>query len=226
MLIRAYLDVQASAYSLPELKASLETFARRKGHRIHAFYNDYEAPESRSSLFRLLRDKGIAIAPQARPEPQPAPVDELFRLLQQSRPNDVLLIETAGQLRTMPESQWPLFRKTIKQKKVRIVALDVAASWVMVTSESAMAPTAEKLTAMMLDVLEAAPSSTGRRKRGRHLEGIARARARGKYKGRPVNHKKHRQILELLSEGYSWTEICDKTGASRSTVARVVKANS
>jgi len=225
VLIRAYLDAETSDHTLPDLKATLETFARRKGHRVSAFYNDYEEPKARSSLFRLLRDKGVAIGSQARSgqEPPPDPMDELFRLLQDSRPNDVFLIETASQLRTVSDGEWQRLRQKIKQKKVRIVSLDVEASWVMVTSESAMAPTAEKLTAMMLDVLEATPARAVEKKRGRHLEGIARAKARGKYKGRPVNRKKHEQILTLLDEGYSWTEVCAKTGASRSTVARVVK---
>lgn len=226
MLIHAYLDVQTSHQSLPDLKAAFETFARRKGHGIRAFYNDQAPPQERSSLFRLLRDKGVAIGSQ--PIPEPAPLHdankELFRLLTQARPNDVLLIESARVLARLSGDDWQLFRKNIRQRKIRVVSLDVEASWLMVTSESGMATIAEQLTATILDMLEVTPLRGQKESRSRHLEGIAKAKARGKYKGRPVDRRKHDRILALLKEGYSWSEVCVETGASRSTVARVVKS--
>lgn len=226
MLIRAYLDAEASPHTLPDLENALATLALRKGHRISEFFSDHKTPQCRDSLFRLLKDKGLAIASQVQPAGQVLPngSDQLFRLLQQSRPNDVLLMASTRTLSNLSDHNWQKFRQRIRQKKVRVVTLDVEASWVMITSESAMAPIAEKLTAMMLDTLEVAPGAPNDQKQNRHLEGIARAKARGKYKGRPVNQKKHQQIRTLLDEGYSWSEVCAETGASRSTVARVVKA--
>ena len=225
MLIHAYLDADASEQNLSDLKATFETFARRKGHGIRAFYNDQEAQPSHSNLFRLLRDKGLAIASQTAPAPPPlnGSSDELFRLLAQARPNDVLLVESVSVLGRLSRDEWTQFRKKIRQRKIRVVSLDVETSWVMVSSESAMTPVAEQLTATILDVLEVIPRREHKESQGRRLEGIAKARARGKYKGRPVNRRKHELILELLNEGYSWSEVCAETGASRSTVARVVK---
>jgi DNA invertase Pin-like site-specific DNA recombinase len=228
VLIRAYLDATDSNQSLSELKSKLEAFAHRKGHRVGIFYNDQEPPAPRSSLFRLLRSKGLAIASQRRP-PTQSPrqsTEELFLLLGQARPTDVLLIENVRLLSRLSPDDWQLFRQKTKERKVRIVSLDVKASWGMITSESAMAPTAEKLTNMMLDMLEALALKERRESRNRHIEGIAKAKAKGKYKGRPVDQKKHEKILALLENGYSWSEVCSKTGASRSTVARVVKLNS
>jgi len=226
VLIRAYLDAPESNQNLSDLKATFETFVRRKGHRIGLYYNDQKSPAAHSSLFRLLRDKGLAIASQAQSASQPRyeSSEELFRLLGQARPNDVLLIESARLLGRLSSKDWQFFRQKIKQRKVRIVSLDVEASWVMVTSESAMTPLAEQLTGMMLDTLEAVALKEKREKQSRHLEGIAKAKAQGKYKGRPVDQKKHERILSLLQEGCSWSEVCAETGASRSTVARVVKS--
>jgi DNA invertase Pin-like site-specific DNA recombinase len=226
VLIHAYLHRTELTSNLADLKNAFETFALRKGQRIGAFYNDQEVPAAHSSLFRLLRDKGVAIASQGWLESRAPyePSDELFRLLGQARPNDVLLIESAGLLSRLSANRWHDFRKKIKQRKIRIVALDVESSWVMISGESAMAPTAEKLTNMMLDMLEALALKERRGKRNRHLEGIARAKAQGKYRGRPVDQKKHERILGLLQDGHSWSEICAETGASRSTVARVVKS--
>lgn len=226
MLIHAYLHKTESCQSLAELKTTFETFALRKGHRIGAFYNDQETPEARSSLFRLLKEKGIALASQARLQARAPyePSEELFRLIAQARPNDVLLIESAGLLSRLSSANWKLFRRKIKQRKIRIVALDVESSWVMVTSESAMAPMASQLTGMMLDMLEALALKERRERRDRHLDGIARAKAQGKYRGRPVDRRKHETIRSLLEQGHSWSEVCAKTGSSRSTVARVVKS--
>lgn len=226
MLIHAYLHRTESTKNLSDLKNAFETFALRKGQRIGAYYNDQEIPEARSSLFRLLQDKGVAFASQARLESRALydPSDELFRLVGKARPNDVLLIESAGLLSRLSGTNWKDFRKKIKQRKIRIVALDVESSWVMISSESAMAPMAERLTNMMLDMLEALALKDRREKRNRHLEGIAKAKAQGKYRGRPVDQKKHEQILALLQDGHSWSEVCKETGASRSTVARVVKS--
>jgi len=228
VLIHAYLHKTESTRNLADLKNAFETFALRKGHRIGAYYNDQEASTSHSSLFRLLRDKGVAIAAKTRLESRAPyePSEELFRLIECARPNDVLLIESANLLSRLSTNNWKQFRKKIRQRKIRIVALDVETSWVMVSSESAMAPLAEKLTNMMLDMLEALALKERRESRNRHIEGIAKAKAKGKYKGRPVDQKKHEKILTLLENGYSWSEVCDKTGASRSTVARVVKLNS
>lgn len=227
MLIHAYLHRTESTNNRSDLRSAFETFALRKGQRIGAYYNDREVPTAHSSLFRLLRDKGVAIASQVPFESRVPyePSDELFRLLGQARPNDVLLIESAGLLSRLSGDRWHDFRKKIKQRKIRIVALDIESSWVMISSESAMAPTAEKLTNMMLDMLEALAFRNSRDKRNRHLEGIARARAQGKYRGRPIDQKKHERILGLLQDGHSWSEVCAKTGASRSTVARVVKSS-
>lgn len=226
MLIRAYLDVTQSSQTLSELKDSLEIFARKKGHRIEGFYNDHEAPAARSSLFRLLRSKGLAIASLDRGASHSAADSkaELFRLLNETRPNDVLLIESVRSLGGLSPGDWPRFRQKTKAKKVRLVSLDVESSWAMASSESAMATMAEQLTGMMLDMLEALALKENSAHRNRHLKGIANAKAQGKYKGRPVNRRKHDTIRALLQKGYSWSEVCAETGASRSTVARVVKS--
>lgn len=226
MLIRAYLDASNSSQTIPELKDTFEAFARRKGQRIGAFYNDQNAHAARSNLFRLLRSKGLAIASQGGTATQPRhePGEELFRLLKQARPNDVLLLENVCLLTRLSPTDWQFFRQKAKERKIRIVSMDLEASWAMITSESAVAPMAEQLTAMMLDMLETVALRQSSAHRNRHLEGIAKAKSRGKYKGRPVDRKKHEDILSLLQEGYSWSEVCAETGASRSTVARVVKS--
>ena len=57
-------------------------------------------------------------------------------------------------------------------------------------------------------------------RRRRQSEGIAKAKASGKYKGRNVNPKLHENIEALLEAGKSYKDIVN----SRSTISKIRKA--
>jgi DNA invertase Pin-like site-specific DNA recombinase len=58
----------------------------------------------------------------------------------------------------------------------------------------------------------------------RQREGIAKARAEGKYKGRvPTARRQADEIVRLRSEGHRAEEIAQKLGISRASVFRVLK---
>ena len=60
----------------------------------------------------------------------------------------------------------------------------------------------------------------------RQREGIAKAKADGKYKGRaPTARRKAPQVLELLAEGHSETSVASSLGISRSSVQRIKRAD-
>jgi DNA invertase Pin-like site-specific DNA recombinase len=54
----------------------------------------------------------------------------------------------------------------------------------------------------------------------RRKEGIANAKAKGKYKGRAKNTANEYQAHKLRAAGYSFQAIADKIGCARSTVQR------
>jgi len=58
----------------------------------------------------------------------------------------------------------------------------------------------------------------------RRQEGIDKAKAAGKYKGRPINNNKHQNIRQLRSEGLSLRKIAAEVGVSLSTVQRALAA--
>ena len=60
-------------------------------------------------------------------------------------------------------------------------------------------------------------------RRRRQSEGIEKARTEGKYRGRQINSKLHRNIEALLRDRKSYSEIVDILGCSRSTIAAVKK---
>jgi DNA invertase Pin-like site-specific DNA recombinase len=56
----------------------------------------------------------------------------------------------------------------------------------------------------------------------RRREGIAKAKAEGKYTGGKPNHEKHKQIRQLRNEGISLRKVALEVGVSLSTVQRVL----
>ena len=60
----------------------------------------------------------------------------------------------------------------------------------------------------------------------RQREGIAKAKAAGKYKGRaPTARQKADQVMELLASGMTQTAAAAELGISRSSVQRIVRVN-
>ncbi len=59
----------------------------------------------------------------------------------------------------------------------------------------------------------------------RRQEGIEKAKAAGKYRGRPTNQNNHQRIHSLRSEGMSLRKIASEVGVSLSTVQRALAAS-
>ena len=79
----------------------------------------------------------------------------------------------------------------------------------------------EAINSMLLDMLAAVARKDYNDRRRRQHQGIAKAKAEGRFKGRPVDTEKNDQIAALLAAKTSWTKIQDATGCSRSTIARI-----
>ena len=61
----------------------------------------------------------------------------------------------------------------------------------------------------------------------RQLEGIAAAKAAGKYKGRkPLSNDVKNQVIELYSKHHGISEIARTTGISRNSVYKIINKNS
>ena len=58
----------------------------------------------------------------------------------------------------------------------------------------------------------------------RRQEGIEKAKAAGKYRGRPTNKTNHQQIKLLRSQGISLRKVAKEVGVSLSTVQRALEA--
>jgi DNA invertase Pin-like site-specific DNA recombinase len=55
------------------------------------------------------------------------------------------------------------------------------------------------------------------------MHGQAKARAEGKYVGRPENKRRNARIAAMLAAGTSYSDVQKATGCSRATVAKIAK---
>jgi DNA invertase Pin-like site-specific DNA recombinase len=199
MFLRAYLRASTTEQDAYRARADLQAFAKERGLTIAAYYVENE---SGASLKR----------------------PELFRLLADSSPGDVLLVEQVDRLSRLNTEDWQALKTQIQQTRVRVVALDLPTSWQLVgTGDELTQRMLEALNGMMLDMLAAIARKDYEDRRRRAAQGIEKAKAEGKYKGRPENVERNASILAMLKLGASWSEVCKATGASRSTLSRIVQ---
>ena len=79
------------------------------------------------------------------------------------------------------------------------------------------------LNSMMLDMLTAIARKHCHDRRRRQAQGVAKAKAEGKYRGRPEDIARNAGIASMLRAGSSWTAIQAAFGCSRATIAKVAK---
>jgi len=106
MLARAYLRASTSEQDATRARNQVEAFAAERGLRIAGFYVE-----------------NVSGASLARPE--------LFRLLADSGPCDVLLVEQVDRLSRLSEADWKRLRSELDVRQIRVVALDLPTSWMM-----------------------------------------------------------------------------------------------
>ncbi|ENL4770669.1 recombinase family protein [Vibrio parahaemolyticus] len=80
----------------------------------------------------------------------------------------------------------------------------------------------DHMSELMLNMLGAVAQFELAMIQERRQEGIEKAKAAGKYKGRPVNDAKHQRIAALRSKGMSLRKIATEVGVSLSTVQRAL----
>ena len=119
-------------------------------------------------------------------------------------------------------SDWRKLRGELDAKQIRVVALDLPTSWQLAApGDGPTSPGAAN--SMMLDMLAAVARKDYEDLRRQQAQGVAKAKAEGKYRGRPEDIGRNAGIASTLRDGSSWTAIQDAFGCSRATVAKVAK---
>lgn len=200
MFLRAYLRASTDLQDANRARQDLIGFAEERGLKIAAFYVENE---SGASLKR----------------------PELFRLLSDCQPGDILLVEQVDRLSRLNAEDWDKLKDEIRSRRVRVVALDLPTSWMLANTDKddIQARMLDAINGMMLDMLAAFARKDYTDRRRRQAQGIVTAKEDGRYKGRPENTKRNDGIAGMLDKGMSWTQVQDATGASRATIAKIAK---
>src|SRR4249920_616269 len=175
MFIRAYLRASTDEQDANRAREELKAFAVGRGLSVACWYVENESG-----------------AKLARPE--------LFRLLADSQPSDVLLVEQVDRLSRLTTDDWRRLKAELTARSVRVVALDLPTSWVMATNnaDEFTSRMFEAINGMLLDMLAAVARKDYDDRSRRQAQGQAKAKAEGKYKGRPEDAGRNDWIARML----------------------------
>ena len=200
MFVRAYLRASTSDQDANRARDQLRSFAAERKLTIAAWYVENESG-----------------AKLSRPE--------LFRLLADAHPGDVLLVEQVDRLSRLTAEDWERLKAELTARRVRVVALDLPTSWMMASNagDEFTGRMFEAINGMLLDMLAAVARKDYVDRRRRQAQGQAKAKAEGRYKGRPEDTDRNEKISRMLAAGQSWSAIQNMTDCSRATVAKIAK---
>ncbi|MGQ7815794.1 recombinase family protein [Metapseudomonas furukawaii] len=199
MFVRAYLRASTFEQDASRAREVLEQFAARHGQVIASEYleNASGAKADRPELLRLLKD---------------------------ARKGDVLLVESIDRLSRLPAEDWQRLKTAIDAKGLRIVALDLPTSHEGIANTKGDEFTRRMLGAinsMLVEMMAAIARKDYEQRRERQAQGIDKAKAEGKYKGRPVDADLHKRVAELLKADLGIRAIARHADCSTTTVLRI-----
>lgn len=198
--VRAYLRASTKEQDAQRAKVMLDDFAQSQNVIICNYYIENESG-----------------AHLERPE--------LFRLLNDSRTSDVLLIEDVDRLSRLTRDEWEKLKQIIRSRDVRIVSVNVPTTWMHLRPDQNDFDSRifGAINDMFLDLLAAIARRDYEQRRTRQKQGIEKAKALGKYPGRKRNLKKYGAIQKLLDSGTSWSSVQELVKCSRSTISAAKK---
>lgn len=140
--------------------------------------------------------------------------DELEAALDYLRDDDVLVVTKLDRLaRSLSDLMKIIERIRERNASLRILAMNM-------DTETATGK-------LMISILGSVAEFEREIMLERQREGISKAKAAGKYKGRaPTARKKADQVLRLLAHGWKQADVAAELGISRSSVQRIVRATS
>jgi DNA invertase Pin-like site-specific DNA recombinase len=198
MFIRAYLRASTDEQDANRARNELLQFSKTKNIRIASFYAE---TQSGAKIERA----------------------ELGRLIDDSHPGDVLLIEKVDRLSRLPFEQWKLLKDQLIAAGIHIVVVDQPMTHAILNDTIESSMISKVLTEFMIYLAAAMARDDYETRRKRQTQGIEKAKALGKYQGRQPDHELRQNIRLLLYDGKSWSQVQSLLKCSRSTIAKAAK---
>ncbi|WP_282411811.1 recombinase family protein [Pseudomonas sp. PS02303] len=193
---------------------------------LRASTDEQDAGRARASLAQFVADHEQRIASEYLENESGAKADrpELLRLLKDAHKGDVLLVESIDRLSRLSAEDWQTLKGVIDAKGLHIVALDLPT-----THQAMSAKTGDEFTnrmlgaisGLMVEMMAAIARKDYEQRRERQAQGIEKAKAAGKYQGRPVDEDLHKRVKELLGAGLGIRAAARHAQCSTTTVLRI-----
>ena len=152
---------------------------------------------------------------------------ELSNMLNDAQPGDVLLVESTDRLSRLESQDWDKLKSRINDAGISLVIMDLPTTHGNLTTSSTDDVTIGILKAvnsMLIDIMATMAREDYTERRQRQAQGIARAKAENKYKGRPADINLRSKIESYLNKGgNTYAEIAKLCDCSVGMVAKVKK---
>lgn len=193
---------------------------------LRASTNEQDASRAHDALELFANEHGKVIAAEYLENASGAKADrpELLRLLKDARKGDALLVESIDRLSRLPAEDWQKLKAAIDSKGLRIVALDLPTSHQGMQDTKGDEFTSRMLAtinSMLVEMMAAIAHKDYEQRRERQAQGIKKAKAEGKYQGRPVDEDLHKRVQELLAAGLGIRATARHASCSTTTVLRI-----
>ena len=198
--IYAYMRASTTGQDAERGKEGLESFILSAGKTISGFFAENE---SGSTLER----------------------PRLFDCLGIMQPGDILLVESIDRLSRMNAKDWEELKRAITGKGIRLVVQDLPTTHLGLRDNGdplgLESRIMEAISTLIIDITAAQAEREYKLRRERQTQGIAKAKAAGRYRGRKPDIKLHGRIETMLKAGTSYTDIVETLKCGRATVAKV-----
>ena len=147
---------------------------------------------------------------------------ELLRMIADLQPGEVVIAEKMDRISRLPLEEAERLVASIKSKGARLAVPGVIDLTELTADAQGVAKIVlESIQAMLLRLTLQIARDDYEDRRERQLQGVALAKAAGKYTGRKPDEDLHRRIVTLRSKGHSIRETADLANCSVSQVKRI-----
>ena len=186
--------------------------------------SDSQDLDRQEQVVESARGAGYYIAGIYREKASGARADrpELQRLISDLQPGDVVIAEKMDRITRLPLEQAEQLIESIRSKGARLAIPGlVDLSELAKDAKGTMRIVLEAVQDMLMRIALQSARDDYETRRDRQAQGIALAKAAGKYKGRRANKTIHDRIIALRSGGESIANTAQLAGCSVSQVKRI-----
>ncbi|EHN8901488.1 resolvase [Klebsiella pneumoniae] len=193
---------------------------------LRASTEQQDATRANDEVMQFAKDNNLYVAAKYVANESGASLarPELMRLIDDAQEGEILLVEEVTRLSRLTATDWEALKAMLQAKRIRVVALDLPTSHQLVrTGDDFTGRMLDALNGMMLDMLAAIARKDYDDRRKKQAQGITKAKAAGRFKGRPDDVQKQARVADALKAGMTQRKVAEVCGVSLALVNKVAK---